>query len=318
MDNILLVGAFFSGLTMALILGRIFLRWMTPFVQSQISDRQPSSHKHKKATPTMGGVVILLSCLVSVLFFGGLSYSVCLVLGSGIAFGLLGMWDDWCKITKKNGIFAKTKFIAQFGCAGVLASAWYMWLPDARLVIPGWGTLFLGVLLVPWAVWVMLATTNAVNLTDGLDGLAATTMCIALGAYAVVLGVTGALSWELGIMITALLGSLIGFLWYNLYPAKMFMGDTGSLALGGMLAMLALVSRYELLLPLIGCIFVIETLSVIVQVGGYRLYGKRFFRMAPLHHHFELQGWSEIKVVSGFALFALCVASTTLICLYVI
>jgi len=306
-----------------------------------IRDDGPTSHHTKRGTPTMGGAVIILATL------GGYAVahlvpirlptvSGLLVLFLMTGLGLVGMADDYIKISKQRslGLRAWTKVVGQglvavlFGIGALMfendrgltpASAAISFIRDSAIVLPA-------VLFVLWAFFMIIATSNAVNLTDGLDGLATGTSVMVCAAYMVVA------AWQLGqscefmspatpkcyevrdsrdlaVVAAALLGACFGFLWWNAAPAKIFMGDTGSLALGGAIAGLAITTRTELLLVLVGGLFAIITTSVIVQVGWFKATGKRVFRMAPLQHHFELKGWGEVTIVIRFWIIAgLCVA----------
>ncbi|MEJ7726471.1 MAG: phospho-N-acetylmuramoyl-pentapeptide-transferase [Actinomycetes bacterium] len=306
-----------------------------------IRDDGPTSHHTKRGTPTMGGAVIILATL------GGYSVahlvpirlptvSGLLVLFLMTGLGLVGMADDYIKISKQRslGLRAWTKVVGQglvavlFGIGALMfendrgltpASAAISFIRDSAIVLPA-------VLFVLWAFFMIIATSNAVNLTDGLDGLATGTSVMVCAAYMVVA------AWQLGqscefmspatpkcyevrdsrdlaVVAAALLGACFGFLWWNAAPAKIFMGDTGSLALGGAIAGLAITTRTELLLVLLGGLFAIITTSVIVQVGWFKATGRRVFRMAPLQHHFELKGWGEVTIVIRFWIIAgLCVA----------
>ncbi len=276
----------------------------------------PIRHLQKTGTPTMGGVMFLFGAVAAVLVVGFLPGGTragwtegLVVLAVALGFGLIGFLDDFTKIVYKRslGLRAREKLLGQVLIAVALAVTAVFVLergtdfpvPFSGLVVPGGWVLdlgwwfFLGV-----TVFVVLATANAVNLTDGLDGLAAGSFAVAALAFAVIALVMDK-TW-VGIVLGALVGGCIGFLCYNFYPAKVFMGDTGSLALGGGLSAAAVITRSELFLLIVGGVFVIETLSVIIQVISYQLTGRRVFRMSPLHHHFELVGWSETRVVLTF------------------
>ncbi|MDB1089867.1 phospho-N-acetylmuramoyl-pentapeptide-transferase [Streptomyces sp. ACA25] len=297
-----------------------------------IRDDGPRDHHSKRGTPTMGGIAFILATLIAYLvtkLVSGNSPTVSglLVLYLFAGMGLVGFLDDYIKIVKQRslGLRAKAKMMGQF-IVGVTFAILSLNFADSRELTPasthlsftqdfGWS---IGpVLFVLWALFMILAMSNGVNLTDGLDGLATGASAMVFGAY-VFIGVwqygqtcaneltAGAGCYEvrdpldLAIVAAALMGSLFGFLWWNTSPAKIFMGDTGSLALGGALAALAILSRTELLLAVLGGLFVLITMSVVIQVGSFRLTGKRVFKMAPLQHHFELQGWSEVLVVVRF------------------
>lgn len=265
----------------------------------------PRSHLKKSGTPTMGGIIILISLIVSTLIvnrnFGGI-YAVAII--TTIGFGLIGFLDDGIKIIKKRslGLRAYQKIIGQVAFSLILALYAYN-SPEvgSRLLIPFTKIYFdLGVWYIPFTVFVIVSITNAVNLTDGLDGLSSTvTMIVSLFFVFVCYGMN---MDELSLLAAGIAGSCLGFLRYNSYPAQVFMGDTGSLALGGAISALAVLSRLTLFIPIVGIIYVAEALSVVLQVGSYKLTGRRIFKMAPLHHHFELSGWHETKVVSVFGI----------------
>jgi len=232
-----------------------------------------------------------------------------------LGFGAIGFIDDQAKIKKQKGLSAKIKFYLQTLVATIIMSMWYIfYTPNTHLIFPFFKNIHcdLWYLLIPWGAYIIIATSNAVNLTDGLDGLAtgplifnfATFSSIAYLAghqhFAEYLNIPFTGTAELTILGASLIGALIGFLWFNTYPAQIFMGDVGSLSLGAALALMALMTRHELLLLIAGGIFVIETISVIIQVISFKLRGKRVFLMAPIHHHYELLGWSEPKITVRF------------------
>ena len=280
-----------------------FLRRLK-FGQS-IREEGPKSHQKKTGTPTMGGLVFLLAILVTTLVMTGkfteVSEETYLLLFVTIGFGLLGFLDDFIKIAMKRnlGLTSKQKFIGQV----VISIIFYLICRQSDLStaigIPftdyeldfGW---FYVVIVIFWLV----GFSNAVNLTDGLDGLVSGTSAIAFGAFAVL--AWNQQNYEVALFCVAVVGAVLGFLVFNAHPAKVFMGDTGSLALGGALATVAILLKLELLLVIIGGVFVIETLSVILQVASFKTTGKRIFKMSPLHHHYELSGWSEWRVVVTF------------------
>jgi len=281
-----------------------FLRRLK-FGQS-IREEGPQSHLKKTGTPTMGGLVILLSVtiatLVMTLKFSAPSTETYLLLFVTLGFGLLGFLDDFIKVVMKRnlGLTSKQKLLGQI----VISVIFYFVFKQTdrfnpELTIPGtdfafdfgWFYLFI-------VIFWLVGFSNAVNLTDGLDGLVSGTSAIAFGAFAI-------LAWsqsqyDVAIFSVAVVGAVLGFLVFNAHPAKVFMGDTGSLVLGGAIATIALLTKLEILLVIIGGVFVIETLSVILQVGSFKTTGKRIFKMSPLHHHYELSGWSEWRVVVTF------------------
>lgn len=304
----------------ALILGPIVIPMLRrlKFGQS-IRQEGPERHYAKAGTPTMGGIIILGALLVPVMVYTGRSTEVWLALFVTLGHGLIGFIDDFIKVACKRslGLKAKQKLLGQIIMAVALAyiATNYMgrgtdlWVPLLDINID------LGPLYYVLIFLVLVGTTNAVNLTDGLDGLAAGTTTVAALAYVVI-----AMSFgkpELAIFCASLAGASLGFLKYNAYPAKVFMGDTGSLALGGALAAVAVMTKTELLLVIVGGVFVFEALSVIIQVISFKLTGKRVFRMSPIHHHFELAGWSEIKVVTVFWLTGVIFSAIALVVLAV-
>jgi phospho-N-acetylmuramoyl-pentapeptide-transferase len=295
----------------------------------------PESHLAKSGTPTMGGILIIMAVLVGVLLWADLTnVYVWIALLSLFGFAAIGFVDDWLKIKKHNsdGIPAWVKFLAQVVVASAAAIAIYrqenplttmLYLPFVKAPV-----LDLGVAWIPIAIIYVVYWSNAVNLADGLDGLATGLTIMALIAFSVLTYVTGRADWstylnipyikgssELTVFNLALLGACVGFLWFNAHPAEIFMGDVGSLALGGVLGVLSLVVKKEILLLLIGGVFMMEILSDVLQVGYFKMTkGKRLFKMAPIHHHFELKGWDETKVVVRFwilgGIFAILALST--------
>lgn len=271
-------------------------------LRQQIRDDGPQQHLRKIGTPTMGGIIILLGITAAAAWFGRTSTSLNLALFVTIAYGMIGFADDFIKIVLKRplGLRARTKLAWQILIAAFflyillvhLQTGTTVYVPFAKVLID------LRWLYLPFAFVLILGIVNGVNITDGLDGLATGTTILAALAYAAAAYTTG--QPEIGLFCLILAGGCTGFLFYNIHPAQVFMGDTGSLALGGALAAVSLLTKMELLLPIIGGVFVIETLSVALQVISFRLTGRRIFRMAPLHHHFELQGWPEWRVVVSF------------------
>lgn len=295
----------------------------------------PESHLAKSGTPTMGGLLIILAVAVAVLLWGDLhNLYMWVALGSLLLFGLIGFLDDWLKIKYRSsdGMPAWAKFWAQVLVASAAALVLYFTgNPETtRLYVPffKYPVLDLGVAWLPIAVIYVVYWSNAVNLSDGLDGLATGLVIMALIAFSVITYVTGRVDWssylsipfvkgagELTVFNLALIGACVGFLWFNAHPAEVFMGDVGSLALGGVLGVLSLIVKKEVLLLIIGGVFMMEVLSDVLQVGWFKISkGKRLFKMAPIHHHFELKGWKETKVVTRFwilgGLFAILALST--------
>jgi phospho-N-acetylmuramoyl-pentapeptide-transferase len=276
-------------------------------------------HQDKAGTPTMGGLLILLSLLVAVLLWSNLdSRAVWVLIGLTAGYGVLGFIDDYSKVRAESskGISARTKLFWQTLLALLVAIAIYTDPTfDAHLAVPFFKnyTPHLGLLYIPLATFIIVATSNAVNLTDGLDGLAIGPVMVAAGTFLILAYAAGHVgiadylaikyvpgAGHLAIFCGALIGGGLGFLWFNAPPAQLFMGDVGSLALGGALGTIAVLIRQEILLAVVGGIFVVEALSVIIQVASFKLTGQRVFLMAPIHHHFEKLGWAEQKIVVRF------------------
>lgn len=287
----------------AFILGPVFIPVLHRLKFGQtVRDVGPQSHLKKQGTPTMGGLLFLVPLPIAVAIFAPHSLEAWALVALIWSYGLIGLADDMLKVVFKRplGLKAREKLLFQ-----VLFAVAFTWLAGVRFHAAGtyvlpfhWGVLPSSVFFGPLSVLAILGSGNAVNLTDGLDGLAAGAAAITMAFFAF----WGVMHHEsvIALVSLTLIGALVGFLRYNVHPARVFMGDTGSLALGAALAGTAIVSRTTLLLPLIGLLFVIETLSVIIQVLSFRLTGKRVFRMSPLHHHFELGGWPEERVVAVF------------------
>jgi len=288
-------------------------------VKQYIRDDGPSTHLGKEGTPTMGGTLILSSIMISVILWADLTnFYIWVVILILLGFGTIGFADDYRKLTRKNskGLRVKEKMLYQILVAGAAALLLYFYPTfKSTFSVPffkGFGP-DLGAFYVLVAVFVVVGTSNAVNLTDGLDGLAIGPVLITAGTFMVLAYLAGHVkiasylqipyvsgSGELSIFCGAIVGASMGFLWYNTYPAQLFMGDTGSVALGAALGAAAVIIKQEILLAIVGGLFVVETLSVIFQVVSYKFRRKRIFRMAPLHHHFELKGWAEPKVIVRF------------------
>ncbi len=287
----------------------------------------PQSHLKKEGTPTMGGLMLVFVIILSSLLWAKLTNPyVWLCIALLIGYGYLGFIDDYKKVTKNNskGLSARQKLFWQSIIAlGLSAFAFYSGNHPGEIGIPFTKgvSLTLGPFYIPLGAFVIVATSNGVNLTDGLDGLAIGPIMIATACYALICYVSGNFEFanylkfqfvphagELSIVGASVVGAGLGFLWYNTYPAQIFMGDSGSLSLGGLLGLLAVLSQHELLLVIIGGVFVLETVSVITQVVSYKTSGKRIFRMAPIHHHFELKGWAEPKVIVRFWIISIILA----------
>lgn len=275
------------------------------------------SHAQKQGTPTLGGVYLLCIIVVNACLWCHHSmHYIWQIMCIMISFGAIGLIDDWYKLRYKKGISAQQKFIMQWVVAVLNAILLvYTGLVPTTIVIPGTShALQVSVNFYLWAAFIMISTSNAVNLTDGLDGLATVasipTVCFFTFLFSIPACVPYSTSYhtaQLALFSTIIAGTLVGFLWHNSYPARIFMGDVGSLALGAGIAALALIAKAELLLPFLGIIFVVETVSVMIQVFMFRHYKKRFFLMAPLHHHFELRGMHETTITMRAALIAIIV-----------
>lgn len=325
-------GAILTALVICFLVAPRIIRWLraTQSHGQPIREDGPESHLlTKKGTPTMGGLMMLLSVGVSTLLWADLSNAyVWIVLFVTFGFGLVGFSDDYLKVSKKNpkGLRGKVKLAAQFSIA-LIASLWAVLVsPDAvatQLTLPFFKDVLLdlGWFYVAFAMVVMVGASNAVNLTDGLDGLAIVPIMIAAGCFGLIAYLVGnaiyadylqlsriAGAGELGVFCAAMIGAGLGFLWFNAPPAMVFMGDTGSLAFGGSLGAISVIVKHELVLAIIGGLFVMEALSVMVQVASFKLTGKRVFRMAPIHHHFEKKGWAEPTVVIRFWIIAVILA----------
>ncbi|MBI3263153.1 MAG: phospho-N-acetylmuramoyl-pentapeptide-transferase [Acidobacteria bacterium] len=317
-----------TALVVSLMLGPWMIRKLREFQIGQVIRHEgPATHRPKAGTPTMGGLLILTAAIVPTLSWADLTNAyVWIAVVSTLAFGAIGFADDYLKIVRHShhGLWPRYKLMAQVGVALAVGVVLMVLAGqneyNTRLVFPffkrlipdlGWG-------YVPFAVVVLVASSNTVNLTDGLDGLAISTFAIAAAAYTALTYVVGhrllasylllvhfPQAGELTIFCGSLVGASLGFLWYNSYPAEIFMGDVGSLALGAALGTAAILIKQELLLIIVGGVFVLEGLSVILQVASFKLTGRRVFKMAPLHHHFELAGWSEPKIITRFVIAAI-------------
>lgn len=268
----------------------------------QIREDGPQGHLKKAGTPTMGGVIILAAASLTFFFFeDGQQKEFYILLVATLGFGFIGFLDDYIKIVFKRslGLTARQKLLGQFVCATVICIMLHSIEHSTDVNIPLVNIdLSLGILYYPFIILLMMGISNAVNFTDGLDGLLAGTSAIAFGAFVIIaLKVTEP---EAAVFTAAMIGAVLGFLVFNAHPAKVFMGDTGSLGIGGAIAAVAILTKTELLLLLIGGVFIIEILSVVIQVISFKTRGKRVFKMSPIHHHFELVGWSEWRVVVTF------------------
>ncbi len=317
-----------TALALALVLGPAMIRWLRKAqIGQSIREEGPRTHLAKAGTPTMGGLLILLAVVAATVLWMDLSNRfVWIALATLVGVGAVGFADDWTKVTKRRslGLTGRGKLVPQFLVAFAVAFAIQQWaghgaistvitVPFLKRVLPD-----LGILYIPFVALVVVGSSNAVNLTDGLDGLATGAVGIAAGTYAVLAYVTGNAvaarylqipfipqSGELAVFCGALVGAALGFLWFNCHPADVFMGDVGALPLGAAIAAVAVMTKQEILLAIVGGLFVIEALSVILQVASFQTTGRRIFKMAPLHHHFELLGWAESRVIIRFWILAI-------------
>ncbi len=310
-----------TSLLISFIAGPYLIRYLKKcHIEDNVREYSPESHNSKKGTPTMGGILIILSILIPALLWADLTNKYVLIMLSGITFaGILGFVDDMVKLRKNKGIRTWVKLSSQI----IISLALGLWVYYAHLK-PGYESLTnvlfiknlflnLGIFYVPFVMLVIIGSSNAVNLTDGLDGLAIGVFALAIGSFIILSYALGNInisnylnllylpgSGELTVILAATVGASLGFLWFNAHPAEIFMGDTGSLALGTILGLSAVLLKQEILLIFIGGVFVLEAGSVLLQVAGFKITGKRVFKMAPLHHHFEMKGWPETKIVIRF------------------
>lgn len=329
--SVRVIAAFLTSITFMFVFGNWYIETSLKNFRSKVREDIPESHLSKNNTPTMGGLFIIIVFILNTFLWCNLTkaqtwiFVFCL-----LSFGSIGFIDDWRKIHKSKGISSRLKFSLQISAALITTLAWYFLCgPSTKLCVPFMKNFNpdLGIFLIPWAIFIIVATSNAVNLTDGLDGLASGPLMFNFSTFAVIAYLAGHIKFanylyipftgtsELAIMGATLVGALLGFLWYNTYPAQIFMGDVGSLALGASLALMALMTRQELLLIIAGGIFVLETVSVIIQVFSFRVFGKRLFKMAPIHHHYELQGWNEAKITIRFWIISLILSILALLTL---
>ncbi len=322
-------GAILTALIICFLIGPGFIRWLKRKQKNgqPIRNDGPETHLKKAGTPTMGGLMILISVGVSALLWADLTNAyVWIVLGVILSFGAIGFADDYAKLTSQShrGIPGPLRLLLEFGIAFVAVILYFhfqSWELGLALPFVKEFLLPLGLFMIPFTMLVIVGSSNAVNLTDGLDGLAIVPVMIAAGSFGLIAYLTGRTDYseylgihhiagagELAIICGALIGAGMGFLWYNAPPAMVFMGDTGSLSMGAGLGAIAVIVKHEIVLAVIGGLFVLETVSVIVQVASYKLTGKRVFAMAPLHHHFEKKGWSEPTVVIRFWIIAVILA----------
>jgi phospho-N-acetylmuramoyl-pentapeptide-transferase len=320
-------GAIMTALLISFLIGPTVIRWLKSKQRgsSNIREDVPEGHLVKAGTPTMGGFLILVALVLSTLLWADIkNHYVWIVLLVTVGFGAIGFADDYLKLTKRNskGLPGKMKLLAQF-IIGTAAALWFMSVTNeplsSGLAIPFLKDTLINLswFFLPFALFVMIGASNSVNLTDGLDGLAIVPVMIAAGCFGFIAYLVGNTvyagylgihyvegSGELAVFCGAVLGAGLGFLWFNAPPAMVFMGDTGSLSLGGALGAISIVTKHEIVLAIIGGLFVLETVSVIVQVASFKMTGKRVFAMAPLHHHFEKKGWKEPTIVIRFWIIA--------------
>lgn len=323
--------AIITALIISFAIGPVFIRWLKKKQKEgqPIREDGPETHFKKAGTPTMGGLMILISSGISILLWSDLSNPyIWIVSGVIMSFGAIGLADDYAKLTTKShkGVSGKLRLLLEFFVAFLAVAAYlnFMEIDSATgLHIPFFKELVLplGMFFIPFAMLVIVGSSNSVNLTDGLDGLAIVPVMIAAACFGVIAYLAGNIIFsdyldiqfvpgtgELAIVCGALIGAGLGFLWFNAPPAMVFMGDTGSLSMGAGLGAIAVIVKHELVLAIVGGLFVLETLSVVIQVASYKLTGKRVFRMAPIHHHFEKKGWSEPTVVIRFWIIAFVLA----------
>lgn len=310
--------AVITALIISFIIGPKIIRYLrAKKIGQYIRELGPESHQSKSGTPTMGGIIMIIAVLVSTLLWAKLDNQfvwICII--SMLGFGFIGFLDDYLKLIKKNtaGLAAHFKMLGQFSIALGISIWLYLTIPTDLYFPFISGPLFdMGIFFIVFSLIVMIGASNAVNLTDGLDGLAIGLSLLVVSTFGIFAYLTGHAviteylkipfipgSSEISVYLGALAGSGLGFLWYNSHPAEVFMGDTGSLFLGGTLGTVAIILKKEFLLLLVGGIFVMEAISVILQVLVYKKTGKRIFKMAPIHHHFELKGWAESKIIARF------------------
>jgi len=312
-----------TALTISLIIGPLIINYLiSKKLYQSIREDGPKSHIDEKSkTPSMGGVIIIFSIIISSLLWADIFNEYIWILSFVLlTFGIVGFYDDYQKFinSSSDGISGKTKLIFQIALSGIVA--YYIFITSTNptelsLTMPFLKnfSLYLGILFIPWTILVIIGSSNAVNLTDGLDGLAILPCILIAAAFVLFAYVEGNFNIanyllipylpgvsEIAIFSSAVVGSGLGFLWYNSYPAQVFMGDVGSLSLGAALATIAVLLRLEIVYALMGGVFVMEALSVMIQVTSYKLFKKRVFRMSPIHHHFELKGWPEPKIIVRF------------------
>lgn len=321
-----------TAFVICLVVGPSLIRWLKQLNATAHQKREHAEsihtfYEHKKSVPTMGGILVVASVLISMLLWGNFTNSFTWVaLFVLVTFSIVGFCDDWIKLKSKSskGLSSRVKFYGQVIIGGALGVYLYFdpsFTTEISLPFLKNGVLVLGVVFIPFVILVLVGSSNALNLTDGLDGLAIGCMLFAIGAFAIISYVVGHAEFasylaiphikeagEMTVFCSALVGASAGFLWFNSYPADVIMGDTGSLALGGALGAVSILIKKELILVIVGGVFVWEALSVILQVASFKLTGKRIFRMSPFHHHLQLKGWPESKVTIRLWIIALILA----------
>ena len=327
-------GALLTSLFIYLIFGGKFIHFVKNKFAQPIRKEGPQSHLKKQGTPTMGGVLMLISIFVSAMLWCNLNNGyVWIVLFTMFSFGLIGFIDDYFKVVHGNayrGLSAKLRLLLQFIISGLVCYGIYKLMPiefKTTITMPFLKNILwdLGIIYFVFVAFVIVGTANSVNLTDGIDGLASMTSITSFIVFLLVSYLIGRADYslylylpyvpgagEVTVLIGSIIGAILGFLWFNAYPAKIFMGDVGSLAIGAGLGVVSVITKNEFLLLICGAIFVAEALSVMIQIASFKIRGKRFFRMAPIHHHFELGGWSEQTVVMRFWIISVILALVAL------
>lgn len=325
------IAALLMSFLMSIVFGQKFIEFSKQTFQNAARPFTPETHKHKGQTPTMGGCFILLVVLLNLLLWCDWSkQDVWLFVMVLTGFGAIGFLDDLCKVWYKKGLYPRQKLSLQLVTALIVTLAWiYTKNPSSVVCVPFFKSINidLGYFLIPWIMFVLVGTSNAVNLTDGLDGLAIGTLLSNFSVFSIIAYLAGHMAFasylhipftataEVAIVGGVLIGASMGFLWFNAHPAQIFMGDVGSLSLGAALAMMAIISKQELLLPIAGGVFVLEAVSVVVQCVGRKYYDIRLLKMAPIHHHFELLGWKEPKITIRFNIISIMLCLLVLITL---
>ena len=323
-------GALLTSLFIYILFGNKFINFIKKRFTQPIRKEGPQTHLQKQGTPTMGGILMLVATFVSALLWCNLKNGyVWIVLFTMLSFGLIGFIDDYFKVVHGNayqGLSAKLRLFLQFTLCGIICFGIYSLMPNefkTTITLPFFKNILwdLGILYFIFVALVIVGSANAVNLTDGIDGLASITMTSSFAVFLLVSYLIGRADYslylflpyvpgvgEITVLIGAIMGAILGFLWFNAYPANIFMGDVGSLSMGSALGVISVITKNEFLLLICGLIFVIEAISVMLQVASFKFRGKRLFKMAPIHHHFELMGWSEQTVVIRFWIISLILA----------